>query len=303
MSNPFFSIIIPTYNRANLILKTIESVRSQTFKDYEIIVVDNCSTDRTIELLSPLERSGEIKLIVHDRNYERAVSRNTGMRNASGRFVTFLDSDDILYPTLLQVASDFAKGHPELKFFQSKYELINEEGNSLYQFRFPPVTEASSAIMAGNFVSCIAFFLEEEIYRNYEFDTTEVLQGIEDWEFAMRILARFRMGRIPHVLAGIVHHGNRSTTQYQLHEYLDKMRFVIAKFSEDPGLKRFYGRHFGRFRRSCYLLIASHANTGGLFGVARSYLLMAWKENPLAVFNLRFLRIAQISIMKIKSKI
>ena len=97
--DPSFSIIIPTYNRADLIMETINSVFAQSYTNYEILVVDNCSTDNTALLLQPLIDENKIKFIKHDRNYERSRSRNTGMENATGDYLTFLDSDDFMYPS------------------------------------------------------------------------------------------------------------------------------------------------------------------------------------------------------------
>src|SRR5688500_13474226 len=101
-----FSIVIPTYNRQDFILETLQTVFDQTYKNFEIVVVDNCSTDNTVELLAPLVDEGKIKLFRNDRNYERAHSRNVGMGKATGDFLTFLDSDDYLYPSFLQDAWD-----------------------------------------------------------------------------------------------------------------------------------------------------------------------------------------------------
>ncbi|HEV7232496.1 MAG TPA: glycosyltransferase family 2 protein, partial [Bacteroidia bacterium] len=103
----FFSIVIPTYNRADLIMKTLASVFSQTYLHYEVIVVDNCSTDNTEEVLSGCIQAGKIRYLKNDRNYERSWSRNRGMENAKGDFVTFLDSDDFMYPDNLKDAAVF----------------------------------------------------------------------------------------------------------------------------------------------------------------------------------------------------
>src|SRR5882724_11938707 len=94
---PLFSVVIPTYNRAGLISRTLNSVLCQTYQDFEVIVVDDASTDDTEQILEPLIRTQKIRYIKHDQNYERAKSRNTGMENASGHFLTFLDSDDLMY--------------------------------------------------------------------------------------------------------------------------------------------------------------------------------------------------------------
>src|SRR4051794_16378126 len=111
MDEPSFSVVIPTYNRANLLPKTLDSVFSQRYPAAEILVVDNCSTDNTEELLRPLVAAGKIRYIRHDRNYERARSRNTGMDHAQSEYVTFLDSDDLMYRDNLADAAAYIAQH------------------------------------------------------------------------------------------------------------------------------------------------------------------------------------------------
>ena len=132
----FFSIIIPTYNRADLISKTIDSVLAQTFRDFEIIVVDNKSTDNTVEVLAPYISREDIRLFVQDKNYERARSRNKGFKEAKGQFVTLLDSDDVLYPCCLEDAYSFHKKNPAIKCFHSGYEIIDEHGRVVVSGKF-----------------------------------------------------------------------------------------------------------------------------------------------------------------------
>src|SRR5215210_3581135 len=124
--DPLFSVVIPTYNRAGLILKTLNTVFSQTYSHYEIIVVDDCSTDDTERILAPYIKGGKLRFIKHEANYERACARNTGMENARGDFLTFLDSDDLMYPTNLADAADFIKANPEIKLFHNLVQLVDE---------------------------------------------------------------------------------------------------------------------------------------------------------------------------------
>lgn len=217
MSNSvFFSIIIPTYNRADLILKTLDSVLKQTFTDYEIIIVDNYSTDNTKEVLAPYIDSGKIKFIQHDKNYERAKSRNTGMENANGEFVTFLDSDDLMYPDNLKDAYSFIQTYPHYQIFHNLYELVDENSNIIHKYKPVSLTQPIKAIATGNFFSCIGVFISNDIYKKYRFDTHIELQGIEDWEFWMRITADYSPGRINKINSGIVHHKGRSIRITQL---------------------------------------------------------------------------------------
>src|SRR5690554_4961339 len=91
---PFFSIIIPTYNRAYMISKSIESVIAQTFTDWELIIVDDGSTDNTKELIENyISKDTRIKYI-YQENAERSAARNNGIKQAVGEYICFLDSDD-----------------------------------------------------------------------------------------------------------------------------------------------------------------------------------------------------------------
>ncbi len=300
---PFFSIVIPTYNRAHLILKTLETVLKQTFKDFEIIVIDNASTDNTAEVLSPLVGSNAIRFIVHDRNYERAQSRNTGMMHARGRFVTFLDSDDLMYPDNLKDAFDFHNAHEHLHIFHNLYELVNEESVPIYHYRFHSIDNPVKSIAQGNFLSCIGVFISHEIFSKFRFDTHSELQGMEDWEFWIRILARYEVGRIDKMNSGIVHHGGRSLAHYEFESYLVKKDYVMGKIKTDPTLMNVYAKYLNDFECSCYMLAASQANTAGFHDIAWRFLQVALRKNALLVVNLRFLRILQISFLRIKSKI
>ncbi|HEY4799777.1 MAG TPA: glycosyltransferase family 2 protein [Bacteroidia bacterium] len=123
-TNPFFSVIIPTYNRGNLISETLESVFSQRMQDFEIIVIDDCSTDNTAEVLKPLFNAGKIRYIKNDQNYERAVSRNIGILNAIGQYLAFIDSDDIMHDNHLSTLYSIIQIHPDIKFLATKYQIV-----------------------------------------------------------------------------------------------------------------------------------------------------------------------------------
>ncbi|MCA1603103.1 MAG: glycosyltransferase [Acidobacteria bacterium] len=134
---PFFSVVIPTYNRAAFIEATLQSVLRQTYPNYEIIVVDNCSTDNTEKLLQPHISAGQIQFIKHEQNFERARSRNTGMSVARGDFVTLLDSDDFMYPNNLADAAEYARRNPGLKCFHNLSEFVDSRGKILGRYPIP----------------------------------------------------------------------------------------------------------------------------------------------------------------------
>lgn len=101
MKNPMISVIIPTYNRVTVITRAIRSVQKQTYQDFEIIVVDDGSTDDTEKVIHSFNES-RITYIKHERNLNGAVARNTGINVAKGRYIAFLDSDDEWLPEKLE---------------------------------------------------------------------------------------------------------------------------------------------------------------------------------------------------------
>ncbi len=102
MSDPYFSIIIPMYNRERFIARAIDSCLKQGFKDFEVIVVDDGSTDRSVKIVEDI-KDPRIRLIRHKTNQERLITRNTGARVSKGQWLVWFDSDDELVPEALEV--------------------------------------------------------------------------------------------------------------------------------------------------------------------------------------------------------
>lgn len=92
--NPFFSIIIPTYNRGHILPKTIQSALNQEFEDWELIVVDDGSTDNTKEIIESFSQNDLRIRYIYQSNQERSAARNNGIKNSNGKYICFLDSDD-----------------------------------------------------------------------------------------------------------------------------------------------------------------------------------------------------------------
>lgn len=303
MTKPLlFSIVIPTYNREKFILNTLESVFSQTYPNYEIIIVDNCSTDSTVEILEPLARTGKIKLIVNEQNYERARSRNTGMENAEGDFLTLLDSDDFMYPNCLADAAEFVAKNPEAKCFHNLYELINDKKEVVYRYHFPPLTNQLKAIVSGNFMSCIGNFIEREVYKKYRFDTFSDLTGAEDWEFWLRVLSEYRVYRIEKVNNGILHHSSRTVNSKHFETLEKGYQYLFRKFREDARLSQIYSKYLNKIEANSYLYLAILANSGAFFEDARRFLKIARQKDSSVIFSSRFLRIWRQTILKIQAK-
>lgn len=298
---PFFSVIIPTYNRAAFIEETIESVLAQSYPHYEIIVVDNCSTDNTVELLEPFIAAGRIQFIKHEENYERARSRNTGMTAARGDFVTFLDSDDFMYRDNLADAAQYARAHPESLCFQNLFELVDGQRNVIYNFKFPSLKNQIKAIAHGNFMSCIGDFIHREIYTTYRFDTSPAVTGSEDWDFWLRVLADYKVGRIEKINNGIRHHEGRSINNQDLVSLQQGLEQIIAKIKQDAHLKDVYRRYLKYIEANSLVYVAVLANSGFRYGEALRYLSKAVAKDTGILKSRRFIKTLQIALFRLNA--
>lgn len=131
------SIITATYNSSQYISETISSVLNQSFTDWELIIVDDCSDDNTIDIVTSfLEDHPRIKLIKLHKNCGAAVARNKAIEKAAGRYIAFLDSDDLWFPEKLNVQINYMLEN-QYPFVYSAYEKINESGQNIGQVGVP----------------------------------------------------------------------------------------------------------------------------------------------------------------------
>lgn len=127
--NPKVSIITPTYNSATYIDETIQSVRNQSYQNWEMVVTDDCSSDDTQSIVSEwCNRDERIKLFILDKNSGAATARNTSLYHSSGRFIAYLDADDLWYPDKLEKQIHFMR-QQRCGFSCTSYEVIDEKGN------------------------------------------------------------------------------------------------------------------------------------------------------------------------------
>lgn len=127
------SVITPTYNCGSFIGKTIESVQAQTYTDWEMVIVDDCSADNTREVVERYaEKDHRIRYHILPENSGAAVARTKAMQLANGNFMAFLDSDDLWTPDKLQRQLDFMQKNG-YTFTCTAYEQIDEDGNLLHK--------------------------------------------------------------------------------------------------------------------------------------------------------------------------
>ncbi len=296
---PFFSVVIPTYNRGHMILKTLDSVFSQTYSRYEIIVVDDCSTDETAAILEPHIRASRIRFIKHDRNSERAAARNTGMEKASGDFLTFLDSDDFMYSNNLADAAEFVRTHPQTKFFHNLYHLVDPDKRVIFEYDFPALTDRWRAITNGNFLSCVGVFIHREIYSRYRFDVNPILTASEDWEFWIRVLADYEVGRVDKINTAVVHHAGRSIKHLDFEQLRQRMAYIVEKVRNDPHLNSVYRSYLTRLEIGSLIYMSTVANASRDHAAALRCLLSAAAKNFRVAASLNFAKSLRVAIFQI----
>lgn len=206
--NPFFSIVIPTHNRARLVQECVRSVLRQTFPDFEVVVVDDGSTDHTSELVNAI---GSEKVRLYSKVHgERGAARNFGIDKAKGDYVVFLDSDDTLEPNHLEALHRHLANQPE-DFISTRYFFFNESGrlsggdvNKLHLGYHDYRT-----FLPGNPLAC-CFTIRRSNPGLIRFREELNLTIMEDWIFLMENLQRARIFILPDVTVGMRDHELRS---------------------------------------------------------------------------------------------
>lgn len=160
---PLVSIITPSYNSALLIPDTIQSVILQTFGDWEMIIVDDCSRDSSVEVIqSFVDYESRIKLIRLEENSGAAVARNVAIEAAQGRYIAFLDSDDVWLPHKLEKQIDFMMSN-NYSFTYSAYEKINDSNEVIGTISIP--TKASyESVLKINSISCLTAIYDTNFF-------------------------------------------------------------------------------------------------------------------------------------------
>jgi glycosyltransferase involved in cell wall biosynthesis len=215
-ASPFFSVIIPSYNRCEFLNQTIESVLSQTFKDFEILVIDDGSTDGTYEKIKLLiEKDNRVKYF-YKTNEERGAARNFGIKNSSGKYIVFLDSDDLFKLNHLENLFNLTSSYKNLNFFACKFDFI-EDGN---QFNAPisflnEGVHDYKILLKGNPFACNICIKKNNPALNL-FPEERKYAGMEDWLFLFSNLWSQDLYLSGITSSTMIEHANRSMRFNQL---------------------------------------------------------------------------------------
>lgn len=175
------SIITPCYNSAKFISATIESVINQSYIHWEMIIVDDFSKDKSVEIISKYTKNNSrIKLISLKQNVGSAEARNIALRAAKGRFIAFLDSDDIWYPNKLEVQIKFMIEH-DYPFTFSSYDLISEDGSPKSKIIQVPVSINYHQYLQNTIIGCLTVVIDKEKIGYFEMPNIKSSHDMALW--------------------------------------------------------------------------------------------------------------------------
>ena len=222
MDSIFFSIIIPTYNRCDLLRKAVNSVLTQTYKNFEIIIIDNYSDDNTQEIVEGFKNNKIIYQKIHNEGII-GKSRNLGIKISSGKWVAFLDSDDYWYRERLQKIYDFLSGNDKYEVVCTDELIIDKILSKRKIYKFGPFTENfyKHLLKKGNCVSTSASIVKKDflLKQNINFNENKNFITAEDYDFFMNLAfkkAKFKF--INEVMGEHLFHHEAESSNYILHK-------------------------------------------------------------------------------------
>ena len=295
-SIPVFSLIIPTYNRATIIIETLKSALKQTYKNYEVIIVDDGSTDDTKSVVSTFINSNNLTNFHYffKENAERGAARNFGLSKAIGSWISFLDSDDCLYENHFQKAYDFLKENPNTNVFHTAYEYRDDDNVLINKIVYPKNYPLNKLILKGNIFSCFGMFIKKEITKELKFNENRDLSGSEDWLLWLMIAARYKIILQPIVTGKLVQHQGRSVLNFDEKKLVNRKDILICSLNEDViFVKKFGKTTVKKIEAHMLTYIALHLILNGKKAKGLNYFFKGISVNYLEVFSLRTLAVVK----------
>lgn len=229
-SNELISVVIPAFNRADTIRKCVESVLSQTYKNIEVIVVDDGSLDNTADLVDSMEDSRIRKCIRLDSNKGACYARNKGAAVAEGNYIAFQDSDDIWKPEKLEKQLAYLKKKKADMVFCGM-KRVNQFKNKSWYFPLYTINESKNMkrqILAENCVSTQCILIKKDAFKKVLFDPS--IKKFQDWDFSIRASEKIKMVYLSEelVIAPV-----QENSLSRIVPRIESLNVLYEKYSED----------------------------------------------------------------------
>jgi len=269
------SVVIPTYNRAEMLGTAISSVLAQTYQNIEIIVVDDASQDDTQEVVNSFNKK-RIRYLRHDRNKGEAAARNTGIQNISGDYIAFLDDDDEWLPDKLMLQMQVLQNTTrKTGLIYCGFLVVDKDSHKVLRQRMPSNNgNVHDALMKCNFIAAPStVIIRKECIKKIGLFDEKIAYGL-DYDMWIRISKQYHFDYVGQPLVKYHIHPQRLTTNY-----------VLRADGLDDMLKK-YGARFilnNNYYRESLLMIGRELCDAGKMSLARKKLFMAIRFNPLEI--------------------
>ena len=224
MGNPLISVVIPTYNRETLVTKALDSVYSQFYRPLEVVVVDDGSTDGTVETIQnwidsqPVSDSFGVRL-VHQEKMGGNVARNRGIETSTGSFIAFLDSDDVWLPDKLKKQSALFDD-PQVGGVYCGVQHVDITSGQVTETTnrtYPSGWILDKVLVKDVTAPTSTFILRKEVFGKVgSFDVE--LQARQDWDMCIRLASEYKIGAIPEILVQYGEHSGSRTASDPMRE-------------------------------------------------------------------------------------
>ncbi len=290
---PKVTVIIPTYNAIAYLPSTVDSVIQQTFTDFEVLIVDDGSTDETVEWVSKLV-DPRVRLI-SQANQGVAVARNQGIASAQGEYVAFLDADDLWEPTKLEKQVKCLDENPQVGLVNTSIVNIDEQGKPLGAVNASDVEgNVLKYIVEENLILCGSAPMVRRSCLEAVQGFDQQLMSAEDWDLWIRLSARYDFAVVREPLVLYRQHLNSKSNNIERHlkhrlKVIDKTFETVAK-----NLQPFKNRALGR----AYLSVAWKLLVQKDYKTSTMYRQKALSYYPQLRFGENYIRLTAMTTAK-----
>ena len=254
---PKFSIILPTYNRAHLISNAIESVIAQSVSNWELIVIDDGSTDNTKEVVFSFQDSRI--LYGHQENKGRSIARNAGLHNARGIWICFLDSDDWYLEDHLESFEKGMETNPQAEIFKTGVTFQKEDGAILSESKFHASESDQIPFILENYAGVLDLCIHHTIAKASGFPD---IKSWEDKAYLVSLLYRAHWVQIKLRTVVALEHGEKDTLLIHRDvSDINKTLKIMEKYLANVSFRDF---HLGPIQQDYLLSIMVNANEMGV---------------------------------------
>lgn len=185
------SVLLPVYNGEKYLNEAIDSILNQTYSDFELIILDDCSTDHTADIIKAYTDK-RIRYVYNERNLKISASLNKGISLAKGEYIARMDADDISHPERFQRQIEIFENNPNVDIVNIRYNIMSEDGKYLrkYKFNISPSSEALKYLIHVDCFICHAgVMIRKKWYQNFNYNTTEETYNVEDCDLWIRMFS------------------------------------------------------------------------------------------------------------------